>query len=214
MDEKSRKRRRAKRQQWLRAFAREYGLEMRQLLAGFLMTVVLPSFFVLVVLVRWGMDWGELADEAFVQRAALVAAALALAVSALVSLAVNIFRAGARLAEEGCWFENHFVFRSPKVVGVFKLEATETPVYYELKLSEVPAGALIYCRAELSPEGEYWNVTANPKGWKLDLSIVRVGRFGGAILGADRVFALSANVTRKDAAPVVVRVVLDSWESQ
>lgn len=214
MDEKSRKRHRAKRQQWLRAFAREYGLEMRQLLVGFVMTVLLPSIVLLVVLIQWGMDWGELADESFLQRAALVAAALVLAVSAVFSLGVNALRAGVRLAEEGCWFGDHFVYRSPKVVGVYKLDAAETPFYSELKLSEVPVGALIYCRAELSPENEYWNVTANPKGWKMDLSTVRIGRFGGAILSADRVFALSADVTRKDAAPVVVRIMLDSWVSQ
>jgi hypothetical protein len=214
MDEKSRKRRRAKRQQWMRAFAREYGLEIRQLLVGFLMSVVLPAVILIVVLIRWGMDWGEIADEAFVQRAALVAAALVLAVSAVVSFGVNALRAGVRVAEDGCWFGDHFVYRSPKVVAVYKIDASETPFYAELKLAEVPVDALVYCHAALSPENEHWTVSVLPKGWKLNLGFHRPSRFSGAMLGKDRTLGVSADVSRKDATPIVVRIMLESWESQ
>lgn len=214
MDEKSKKRRRAKRQQWLRAFAREFGLDLKQHLLGFAITVVVTPALAMWVLLEWGMGWGELADQAFVQSAGLVAAAIVLGVSAFFGLVTNAFRASARVAEEGGWFGDQFVYRTPKVVGLYRLEADQAPFSAEVYLADVPAGALVRCYATLSPDNEYWNVTAHPKGWTIDLGAVRIGRFGGAMLSADRKLTVAADVRREDAAPVVVRVLLDSWESQ
>lgn len=207
--------RRTKLLQWLGAYGTEYGLAMRSLMSVYGAFGLISGSVVLWLLFDWQADYKTISDEFHTRVAGAVAALTAFCFWAFLNFFFCIWRASHRVSESGKWHGETFIYNTPRVVAMYVVEASKSPFTGTFHLPNIPARALVRCRAEVYPENKYWNVFMTPVGSIfIGGENMMVGRDSAAALNLKKELSVQAIARRSDASPVTVRVVLDSWTVQ
>ncbi|WP_109260293.1 hypothetical protein [Hyphobacterium indicum] len=212
---------RVKVRQWFVAFGSVYGNSLARLLTSFGFGGLALGTFAVMLLIRWGVGYGEAANEMLVRFAEFYAGLTVLLGWACVNFVLAFAGAGQKIKRDGRWYDDHFIYNAPVLIGAVKTDPGTALTVTLPKLSKAPRNCRVRYHVEFAPNNKLWEAFLNTEAYHFEVPSLahqpsrrEWGLTGEFLMLKNKCVELTVRPVVENADAVIARVWMESWQIQ